>query len=327
MPRKTGPPGLSMAASRPPADYTPSPSNLKPQLVMRGASMPQMLRQNSLAVPTIWKAQHDMSASESFDEADLEMLECDDNVSVTSSEDVKDSFHESAASDESTPTRRLMRGYSGKWAKSESPTRRTRTDVPAWWGHTLSPSEQVTEATAKAEVDNGAPEKVDQVLYEAWWTRVRPAREEKAGEMEDPKVESCVASSARPARPMSQLEEDQDGHLRDIWWSSVRHRMLTFTADAAKQSSPLDRSPTSSSDALRHHDYTLHRAAGTRRGMRKDTSKRVKLESRITPLPEPVADLSSQDMTPWQESASFVGALFDTWWGSAARLSPSSASS
>ncbi|KAJ1479324.1 hypothetical protein T484DRAFT_1959169 [Baffinella frigidus] len=172
MMRATRPPVMPAPCIRPPVDYTPPPSNLKPLLVRRCSSMPEMI-----------------------------------------------------------PAARPRRRVDGK------------------------------------------------VLYEAWWLRVRPASGEKAGAEV---VQSSVApASGRQARPRSQVEGGHDAHLRDVWWSSVRHGKRTFPAADEKRSSPLNRGPTSSSDEFRHHDFTLCRAAGARWKMRKNTSNRAKPESPI----------------------------------------------
>ena len=305
------PPVLSLSPTRRDVDQEPSPLVLKKLLVMRGASMPQLLP----GPGKVAKLHRELS-QESFDEED--MLECDDNVSVTSSQDCDDAFENASvasASDDGFPrahpekwaagrsyrgregaTSPIRRGREGATSPIRTPSGVAKSDknllanmnAPAWWAEALSPNKRSSPPLLprlKSEVD-------DKVLYDAWWTRVRPARGEKEEAAEDPKAHSAVAYTdcAVPAHPTSQVDADHDGTLREAWWLSVRHR-TKFAAE--KQSSPVDRSPTSSSDALRHHDYTLARAGGQRPSMRKDFSNRAKLESPVAPLPAPAPDVAA----------------------------------
>ncbi|KAJ1476684.1 hypothetical protein T484DRAFT_1824100 [Baffinella frigidus] len=245
------PPILTAPFLGPPTDYKPSTSNLQPLL-------PYMLPRKIVRVVPF-------TSTESFVE---EMLECDDNVSVTSSCEFNDYASVSVASDAFLP---LMRVTSDKWAE------KTHKDLPnsiddRCWREAASPNEMLSHkkpwgldtkmrATGKAEVNKG-PAKVDgKVLYEDWWSRVRPASGEKAGAAE-------VQSSVAPA--------SDRGILNDTSRAQLENPLIPAPSPA-----PSELREPSSSDALRHHDFTLFRAAGTRRGMRKDTSNRAKLESPI----------------------------------------------
>ncbi|KAJ1481041.1 hypothetical protein T484DRAFT_1955272 [Baffinella frigidus] len=291
------PPSLSHSMGLPAVEQTPSPMALKAALVMRGASMHD---------PMPGKAKASSSQSEGFDDFGEE---CEDVVSATSSEEVHDSFGVSVATSEA-----------GDFAPISQNDRLKSLQAPAWWAEALSPNDMRSKYSRPlGSVD-------DEMLYAAWWGRVRPARKENT----DPKVHSTFECGLedRPADPRPQLEGGHDvqlwskdsssqvdggddGSLRERWWCAVRHRTDHHSA-AEKRSSPVDSSPSSSSDALRHHDYTLARAGGTRRAMRQKCSARVKLESPIAPLPAPAR------ASPVAEESSSVGMLaFDAWWSPA----------
>ncbi|KAJ1473244.1 hypothetical protein T484DRAFT_1973488 [Baffinella frigidus] len=294
------PPALTFLASRAAVAYTPSPANMKPQLLNRSALLPSMPVKGKVV-------QRENSRTESFDGDDFDD-ECD-NISTTSSQDVNDSFEEYVASDDGLSASARLGVLRG--ARPQNASQKTQNashknllksmNAPAWWAEALSHHDVEKKAAETTE---------DSFLHHAWWTRVRPAREDNQTASEGPKAHSPIRSQV--------LEVGHDEALWSAWWSSVRIR--TMTSCAQKRSSYVDSSPGSSSDALRHHDYALARAGGARRSMRKDLSKRTKLESSVAPLPAPVAEPgASQDMPA--ESALDVAATKESA-SSATRAAP-----